>query len=254
VIAARDDILAFCDELLEIERFDDYGPNGLQVPGVREVEVVATGVTANLEFLQGAVGAGAQLALVHHGLFFGDGPQALTEQSAERLRVVLGARMSVAAYHLPLDAHHEIGNNALLCARLGFELDEREFGLAKGAPIGVVGRSEKGILARELFASVERELGRAPLVFDAGPDEVRTIGIVTGGGARNLAEAAAMGLDAFLTGEPAEHVMGDAREAGVHFIAAGHYATETSGIRALGARVADRFAVEHRFIDVPNPI
>ena len=253
-MAPRDDIIAFCDELLEIARFDDYGPNGLQVPGSREVGAVATGVTANLEFLRAVADSGAKLALVHHGLFFGDGPQALTEQAAERLRVVLGAHLSVAAYHLPLDAHREIGNNAQLAERLGFELDEREFGYAKGTPIGVVGRSEEGVRAAELFACVERELDREPLVFDAGPETLRTIGIVTGGGARNLTEAAALGLDAFLTGEPSEHVMGEAREAAVHFIAAGHYATETSGIRRLGELVAERFGVEHRFVDVPNPI
>ena len=253
-MASRDEIIAFCDQLLGIERFDDYGPNGLQVPGSAEVSVVASGVTANLEFLRGAVDAGAQLALVHHGLFFGDGPQALTEQAAERLRVVLGAGLSVAAYHLPLDAHPEIGNNALLCERLGFEPDEREFGYAKGTPIGVIGRSADGVSASDLFERVAVELGRAPLVFDAGPELVRTIGIVTGGGARNLAEAAARGLDAFLTGEPAEQAMGEAREAGVHFIAAGHYATETAGVQALGDRLAQRFDVEHRFVDVPNPV
>lgn len=253
-MAARDEIIAFCDELLAADRFDDYGPNGLQVPGAREVERIATGVTANREFLVAAHEAGAQMALVHHGLFFGDAPQALSEAAAERLRVVLGAGISVAAYHLPLDAHPEIGNNALLCRQLGFEPEGRGFGGAKGSPIGVVGRSAEGVPAAELFERVERELDRAPLVFDAGPDTVRAIGVVTGGGSRFLAEAAALGLDAFVTGEPSEQVMGEAREAGIHFIAAGHYATEVAGIRALGDAIAGRFGVEHRFIDIPNPI
>jgi dinuclear metal center YbgI/SA1388 family protein len=253
-VPGRDEIIAFCDDLLDSQRFDDYGPNGLQVPGEREVRRVATGVTANREFLAAAVERGAEMAIVHHGLFFGDGPQALTEQEAERLRVVLTARLSLAAYHLPLDAHAEIGNNAILRDRLGFEPDGREFGFAKGAPVGAVGRSPDGVPATELVARVERLLNREPLVFDAGPETVHTLGIVTGGGARNLAEAAALGLDAFLTGEPAEQVMGEAREAGIHFIAAGHYATETFGVRALGEAVAERFGVEHEFIDVPNPV
>jgi dinuclear metal center YbgI/SA1388 family protein len=251
-VATRDDIVSFCDELLEVSRFDDYGPNGLQVPGAAEVSAVATGVTANLDFLERVVESGAELALVHHGLIFGD-PGPLSETAAERLRVVLGARLSLAAYHLPLDAHPEIGNNAQLCRLLGFEPDGRAFGLAKGSPIGVIGRSE-GVPATELFARVQRELGREPLVFDAGPDTVTTLGVVTGGGARNLPEAAALGLDAFITGEPAEQVMGEAREAGIHFIGAGHYATETSGIQRLGELVAERFGVAHRFIDVPNPV
>jgi dinuclear metal center YbgI/SA1388 family protein len=252
-ITDRDEIIGFCDELLEIGSFEDYGPNGLQVPGRREVARVATGVTANLEFLATAAER-ADLAIVHHGLFFGDGPRALTEQMAARLRVVLGAELSLAAYHLPLDAHPEVGNNALLRGRLGLEADERELGFAKGSAIGTIGRSPGGIAVAELVERVRTVTGREPLVFDAGPDTIRSVGIVTGGGARNLEEAAALGLDAFITGEPAEHVMGDAREAEVHFIAAGHYATETFGVRRLGEIVAERFGVEHEFIDVPNPV
>ncbi len=253
-MASRDEIITFCDELLAIERFDDYGPNGLQVPGAPEVSRIATGVTANREFLAAATESGAELAVVHHGLFFGDAPQGLTEQAAERLRVVLTPRMSLAAYHLPLDAHREVGNNALLCERLGLTPDDTEFGFAKGSAIGVVGRSSDGLAAEELVQRVRAATGREPLVFDAGPATIHTVGIVTGGGSRNIAEAAALGLDAFITGEPSEHVMGDAREAGIHFIAAGHYATETFGVRRLGDLVAERFGVEHDFIDVPNPI
>lgn len=251
-MVARDEIIGFCDGLLDAPSYADYGHNGLQVPGLREVSRIATGVTPNLEFLAAAAER-ADLALVHHGLFFGDGVRALSEQLAGRLRVVLAAELSVAAYHLPLDAHPEIGNNALLCDQLGLDRDKREFGYAKGAPIGVIG-SSPGLPAAELFDRIKVITGREPLVFDAGPDTVRSVGIVTGGAAGNLAEAAALGLDAFVTGEPAEHVMGEAREAGVHFVAAGHYATETFGIRRLGELVADRFGVEHEFIDVPNPV
>jgi dinuclear metal center YbgI/SA1388 family protein len=253
-MADRDEIVGFCDELLEIAAFDDYGPNGLQVPGRTEVSKLATGVTANREFLAGAAESGATLAIVHHGLFFGDHPRALSEQMAERLRVLLAAEVSLAAYHLPLDAHRQVGNNALLCERLGFEQDAAGFAEFKGRTIGVIGRSPEGIEAEELFRRIASLLDREPLIFDCGPERVQRIGVVTGGGAGAIHEAARLRLDAFLTGEPAEHVMGDAQEAGLHFIAAGHYATETLGVRRLGELLAERFGLEQEFIDVPNPI
>jgi dinuclear metal center YbgI/SA1388 family protein len=253
-VAARDEIIAFCDELLEIDSFEDYGPNGLQVPGADEVALIATGVTANRDFLAAAVEAGAGLAIAHHGLFFGDGPRALTPQLAERLRIVLEAHTSVAGYHLPLDAHPEIGNNALLCERLGLEQDGRPFAAVKGRPIGVIGRAPQALSAGELANRVGELLGREPLLFDDGPAAIETVGIVSGGGASTIQEAVELRLDAFLTGEPAEHVMGDAREGRIHFLAAGHYATETFGVQRLGELAAERFGVEHRFIDVPNPV
>jgi dinuclear metal center YbgI/SA1388 family protein len=253
-VAGRDDVLSFCDELLEIERFEDYGPNGLQVPGRGEVAMVATGVTPNLDFLTAGVEAGADLMITHHGLFFGDRAGGLSEQLAGRLRVLLAAGVSLAAYHLPLDAHREIGNNALLCRELGLDPDPVDFGFVKGSPVGVVGVSAEGLPAAELARRVSSLYGRDPLHFDSGPETVRRVGIVTGAASSALAEAAGARLDAFVTGEPAEHAMGDAREAGVHFIAAGHYATERSGVRRLGGMLAERFGIEHRFIDVPNPV
>lgn len=251
-MATRDEIVSHCDELLAIDEFTDYGPNGLQVPGASEVSSIATGVSANLATLRGAVGAGAQLILTHHGLFWEFHPRALTPQMAERLRTLLDADASLASYHLPLDAHPEIGNNALLCERLGFERSE-PFGEAKGASIGFVGRADPVPIA-ELTSRVAELLGPDPLVQGEGPDAVAAIGIVSGAGADAVHEAAALGLDALLTGEPAEHAMADAAEGGLHLIAAGHYATETLGIRRLGELVADRFGVEHVFVDVPNPV
>jgi dinuclear metal center YbgI/SA1388 family protein len=252
-VASRDEIVSFCDELLEVERFDDYGPNGLQVPGVDEVTRIATGVTASLDFLEQAVDSGSQLALTHHGLFFGDGSRALSEQLAARLRVALSARLSVAGYHLPLDAHPEIGNNALLCQALGLK-PQRPFAEVKGRPIGLVAETAGGLGVEELVSRTGALLDREPLVFAAGPERIATVGVVTGAGAGALGEAAELHLDAFITGEPAEHAMADAIEAGIHFLAAGHYATETFGIRRLGDLVASRFDVSHEFIDVPNPI
>jgi dinuclear metal center YbgI/SA1388 family protein len=251
--AARDEIVSFCDELLDVPAFDDYGPNGLQVPGAGSVSVVATAVSANLATLRGASEAGAELILTHHGLFWEFLPRALTPQMAARLRLLLEGETSLAAYHLPLDAHPDLGNNSLLCRELGLEPSE-PFGEARGRPIGFVGRSAEGIPASDLFATIAVALGREPLVQGAGPQVVRSAGVVTGAGAGTIGEAVRLGLDALITGEPAEHAMADAAEGGLHFVAAGHYATETLGIRRLGDLVAERFDVHHEFIDVPNPV
>ncbi len=253
-MADRDEIIAFCDELLEIERFSDLGPNGLQVPGGAEVTKVVSGVSAHLELLERAAAGGAELVIAHHGLFWEFHPRALSEQMAARLRVALGAGLSLAGYHLPLDAHREIGNNVLLARALGFEPAPDRFAEVRGEPIGVVARAEAGVGAPELFARVAELLGREPFVFDAGPELIESIGIVSGAAAGSIHEAIGAGLDAFMTGEPAEHAMADAREGAIHFLAAGHYATETLGIRRLGELIAERFGVEHEFIDVPNPV
>jgi dinuclear metal center YbgI/SA1388 family protein len=253
-MAGRDEIVAFCDQLLDNGSWGDYGPNGLQVPGRSEVSKVVSGVSAHRELLERAVEAAAQLVLVHHGLFWDSQPRALSEQMARRLRIAFDGELSVAAYHLPLDAHREIGNNALLCDLLGFDLDPRQFAEIKGRPIGAVGRSDGGIEPPELIRRVAATCDREPLVFDFGPETVRSIGIVSGAGASEIHAAVELGLDAFLTGEPAEHAMADAREGGLHFIAAGHYATETLGIRRLGELVAERFSTQHEFIEVPNPV
>jgi dinuclear metal center YbgI/SA1388 family protein len=252
-MADRNDVIAFCDALLEIERFTDYGPNGLQVPGAREVDKVVSGVSANLELIERSVDAGADLLIAHHGLFWDFHPRALSEQMAARLRIALGAGLNVAGYHLPLDAHPEIGNNALLCAALGFDR-AGTFAEAKGAPIGVVGRREDAVPIEEMLETVAALLARDPQLLGDGPERVGTVAVVTGGGASYVHEAIALGADALITGEPAEHVTADAREGGIHFIAAGHHATETLGIRRLGEEIAARFGVEHEFIEVPNPI
>ena len=248
------DLIADLDALLEPSAYRDYGPNGLQVPGCADVTRVATGVTAHRELIERAIDADAQLLLVHHGLFWHFHPTGLTPALAARLRLLFRHDLNLAAYHLPLDGHESVGNNALLAEGLGCARHE-PFGEPRGRPIGRLGRFDsEGIDAETLFARVRELTGREPLVFDAGPSRVRSIGIVSGGAAKSLPDAVALGLDAFLTGEPAENVMGDAREAGVHFIAAGHHATETFGIRALGDRLAARFGIDHLFIDVPNPI
>jgi dinuclear metal center YbgI/SA1388 family protein len=248
----RDEIIAFLDELLDSPGWPDYGPNGLQVPGAEDVQTVVTGVSAHLELFQQAASAGAQMVLCHHGLFWGS-TDLITPQLKGRLKTLFDADMSLAAYHLPLDAHPEVGNNALICEALGFQRGE-PFSVHQGRPIGWVGRSVEGVPATELLDRCRGAFGQEPLVFASGPDRVRTIGIVSGGAAGSIAEAVELGLDAFLTGEPTEPVMASAREGGIHFIAGGHYATETFGVRRLGELLAERFGVEHRFIEVRNPV
>ena len=252
-MAALQEILGFLDELLEPSGFEDHGPNGLQVPGAEEVRLVVTGVSAHQELFDRATGAGAQLVLCHHGIFWNGQPRGLTRPMRRRLETLFAADASLAAYHLPLDAHPEVGNNALICEELGLEQGE-PFGRHRGRPIGYVGRSAQGVPFDELIERCRGAFGRDPLVWEAGPATVHSVGIVSGGGGSSLSEAIELGLDAFLTGEPEEPAMADAREAGVHFIAAGHYATETFGIRRLGELLAERFGVEHRFVEVPNPV
>ena len=248
-MTALDDLRDDLDALLDPASFDDYGPNGVQVPGPADVRRVVTGVSAQRALIEKAIELDAQLVLCHHGLFWNSHPTGLTRVLAERLRLLFRHDVALAAYHLPLDAHPEVGNNAILARELGCDAHDAFAG------IGRLGRLPgDGMPARELVARVRRVTDREPLVFDAGPPTVRTIAIVSGAGAKLLPQAVAAGADAFLTGEPAEHVMADAREAGIHFIAAGHYATETFGVRALGDRLAERFGVEHVFVDIPNPI
>jgi dinuclear metal center YbgI/SA1388 family protein len=253
-MARRDDLIAHLDALLEPGAFRDLGPNGLQVPGCDAVERVVTGVTASRALIEVAVEREAQLVLVHHGLFWDFQPTGLSRILAERLRLLFRHDVNLAAYHLPLDGHPSVGNNALLAERLGCS-SHVPFGEGFGRPIGrAASFADGGIDAAELFRRVADVCDREPLVFDAGPARVTRVGIVSGSAAKSLPEAIAAGFDAFLTGEPAEHVMADAREAGIHFIAAGHYATETFGIRALGDRLSRSFGIDHVFVDVPNPI
>lgn len=252
-MAQLNDVISFLDTLLEAADFPDYGPNGLQVPGPEEVKIVATGVSAHLDLFERAAEAGAQLVIAHHGLFWDFHPRSLSPTLKRRLRVLFDNDIALAGYHLPLDAHPEVGNNALICAALGLERVE-PFGQHRGRSVGFVGRSADGIGFDELRRRCARVFGQEPFTWDGGSDVVHSVGIVSGAAASSFGEAIAMGLDAFLTGEPAEHVMADAVESRTHFIAAGHYATETFGVRRLGELVAERFGVEHRFIAVPNPI
>ncbi len=252
-MASRDSIVARLDQLLDAQGFDDYTPNGLQVPGAEHVTTLVTGVSPGVELFERAAAIGAQMVVCHHGLLGDFHPDVITPLLQRRIKVLFDADMSLATYHLPLDAHAEVGNNALICEALGLERGE-PFAEHKGRPIGLVGRSPDGVRFPELLERCAAAFGQEPFAWDSGPELVHSVGVVSGGAAGDFTQAIAAGLDAFLTGEPAEHVMADARENGVHFIAGGHYATETLGVRRLGELVADRFGVEQRFVAIPNPI
>jgi dinuclear metal center YbgI/SA1388 family protein len=247
-------ILAYLEDLLSPASFSDYGPNGLQVPGPERIETVVSGVSASAELFERAAEHDADLVLVHHGIFWDRAPLALTPSSKRRLQLLFDNDMALAAYHLPLDGHPEVGNNALIADGLG--CTQREpFAIHKGMPIGVAGRfAGNGISAGELVSRVRELTDREPLAFLAGPERVRCVGIVSGAGADYLAEAVAAGYDAFITGEPTERVMTQAQEDNIHFLAAGHYATETFGVRRLGDLLAQQFGIRHQFVEVSNPI
>src|SRR5688572_16681015 len=192
----RDELIAFMDDLLESPGRPDYGPNGLQVPGADQVELVVTGVSAHRELFEQAAAAGAQMVLCHHGIFWGETAGPVTPQLKARLKLLFDSDMTLAAYHLPLDAHPEIGNNALICQGLGLER-EAAFGEAKGAPIGWIGRAPESLALPELVERSTSLFGSPPLVFDSGPAEITRVGVVSGGGSSSLGEAIALGLDAF---------------------------------------------------------
>ncbi len=251
------EIIGFCDELLDARSFEDYGPNGLQVPGRAEIGKVATGVSAHLELIERSIGADADLLIAHHGLFWEFHPRSLSEPMATRLRTTLESDLNVAGYHLPLDAHPEVGNNALLRDGLGLEPVAGEagrFGAARGRAIGVIGRFPDPLTPGELERRVAELLQREPLRLGAGPERIERVGLLSGAGAPYLGEAIGLGLDALVSGEPAEHVTAEAREGSIHYFAAGHHATERLGVQRLGELIAERFGVAHEFIEVPNPI
>ncbi|MDQ3890292.1 MAG: Nif3-like dinuclear metal center hexameric protein [Actinomycetota bacterium] len=247
-MAARDEILAFADALLDIASYPDYGPIGLQVAGSHEVRRIACGVSASRELFERSAASGAELVIVHHGLFWDRDSRVVAPVMRERLHALFDAEITLAAYHLALDAHPEIGNNAFLAQALGVER-ERRF-----AAVGFGGALANPASLPDFAERVQDVLGRIPLVFPYGPERIERVAICSGGAAREIDEAIAGGYDCFLTGEAAEPTKHVAKEARIHFVAGGHYATETSGVQALSARLADEFGLEWEFIDLPNPV
>jgi dinuclear metal center YbgI/SA1388 family protein len=247
-VARRDEILAYADDLLDVASFPEYGPAGAQVLGADEVTKVVCGVSSSRELFERAAAAGAQLVLVHHGIFWSNEPRVVDARMRGRLEALFAANLTLAAYHLPLDAHPELGNNAELARRLGVEA-ERPF-----AGIGLGGRLPEPVAVDEFVGRVRTVLDRDPLVFAGGPEQVARVAISSGGAGRHLIEAAHEGYDLFLTGEPDEPGLHTALELGIHFVAGGHYATERFGVQALAERLAERFGLEWEFVDLPNPV
>ena len=246
-MADRDQVETCLQALLQPQTFKDYGPNGLQVEGGREVRHIASGVTASLAFIDAAIAAGADTLLVHHGLFWRGQDGRLTGWLAARVRRLMAAGVNLFAYHLPLDAHAELGNNAQLGLRLGLLADAR-FG---EQALGFVGPTDLGLA--DLVDRARAQLGREPLLVPGDGRPLRRVAWCTGGAQGYFEDAIAAGADAFLTGEISEPQAHLARETGVAFIACGHHATERYGAPAVAAHVAAQFGLQHQFIEVENP-
>ena len=246
----RDELARVLDGLLEPSRFKDYCPNGLQVEGRPHIRLVASGVSANLEFLRAAQTQGADAVLVHHGYFWRDEDMRITGNRRARIGFLLETGINLFAYHLPLDAHMELGNNAQLALRL----DLVESGRTGEQGLLCFGEPRVPLTLAEFAGRVERTLGRPPLAIGA-PDRVLSrMAWCTGGAQGYFNEAIRLGVDAFVTGEISEQHVHLAHETGVAFIAAGHHATERYGVQAVGDHLAARFGLEHCFIDIPNPV
>lgn len=248
----RQALVTYLDQYLD-NRGRDYGPNGLQVEGKDEIRKVVTGVSACEELFVRAREAGADAVLVHHGLFWDGMPRTLVGFQYRRVAALIKSDINLIAYHLPLDRHPELGNNALAGRAFGLS-DLEPFGSYDGLPIGFKGRFAEPIAVAELVSRCRKIYDQEPLAFLSGPDPVRSLGIISGGAQRDVYGAIDEGLDAYITGEVSEWVMNVAREAHITYLAAGHYATERLGIRALGEHLAEKFGIAAEFIDVPNPV
>jgi dinuclear metal center YbgI/SA1388 family protein len=252
-VVSLQELVDYCDRLLGVDAFQDYCPNGLQVEGREQVGRVVSGVTASQALIDTAVERGADLVLVHHGFFWkGEDPR-ITGMKRRRLAKLLAGQLSLLAYHLPLDAHPELGNNAQLARRLGLS-EQGRFGAAGGPDLACFGTLETALSVAELTARIGDALGRQPQCIAGGTRTIRSVGWCTGAAQSYLEEAARRGLDAFISGEISEPTVHIAREYAIHYFAAGHHATERYGVQALGEHLAARFAIEHTFIDIDNPV
>ncbi|HEX8995744.1 MAG TPA: Nif3-like dinuclear metal center hexameric protein [Ktedonobacterales bacterium] len=252
--AQRDEIVRFLDEYLSVAKFRDICPNGMQVIGKGEVRRVALGVSAHLELIERAAQANADMLICHHGLFTDRDPRPILERQKRRLKALFDADMTLLGYHLPLDAHPEIGNNALWLRHLGFTIESLDFGMYQGQAIGAIGAREEPLSLERLVGQVAEIAGAAPRVYAYGPAQVRRLAVATGAAPGSLTEAVERGCDAYLTGETAEGTQAIAREERANFIGAGHYNTERLGVQALGDLLRERFGVETFFIEVANDV
>lgn len=251
-MVALEELVSYTSTLLNSAAFQDYCPNGLQVEGRGEVRRLVSGVTASQALVDAAVAAGADALLVHHGYFWKGEDPCVTGMKRRRIARLLAADMSLLAYHLPLDTHPEFGNNAQLAQVLGFPI-EGWFGDGRGPAIACHGTLPQPLPGAACAAHIAARLGRAPQFIAGGDHLIRRIGWCTGAAQSYIEAAAALGLDAFVSGELSEPTVHVARECGIHYFAVGHHATERYGARALGEHLAQRFGLEHLFLDLDSP-
>ncbi|HID81831.1 MAG TPA: Nif3-like dinuclear metal center hexameric protein [Thiotrichales bacterium] len=243
-------IVEYANELLKINQFKDYCPNGLQVEGRAQVKKIISGVTACQALIDAATQEQADVLLVHHGYFWRSEDASITGIKLRRIKALLDNSLSLLAYHLPLDAHVELGNNVSLAARLGFQTE----GVLTSELIGNYGSLAQPLDADGLASRISTALGREPLVIPAGPEKIQRIGWCTGAAQNYIDQAIRLELDAYISGEISEQTVHQAREAGIHYFAAGHHATERYGVQSLGEHLAQHFDVSHQFIDIDNPV
>lgn len=246
----RDNLETYLASMLDINRFRDYCPNGLQVEGKLEIESLVTGVTASRALIEAAIEAEADAILVHHGYFWRNEDPRMIGMKYQRMKLLVQNGINLFAYHLPLDAHAELGNNAQLASVLRLEADgrfgENELGWMGAAPgIDTIG---------QLAARIETALGRAPLIIGDPNQAVGRLAWCTGAAQGFLADAAAAGANTYLSGEISEPTVHAARESGVAYISCGHHATERYGVIALGNHLASEFGIAHQFIEIANPV
>ena len=246
-------LVSLVDTELQSRHFRDYCPNGLQVEGRSPVHRIMTGVTACEALIDEAIAWQADAIVVHHGFFWKNESPRVTGAKKRRLQKLLQHDISLLAWHLPLDAHPQLGNNAALARALGLEvtgpLDPEET-----RPVGNIGRLAAPVTARVLADKIRTVLGREPLLIEGGDHPIETLGWCTGGAQGFIAKAVAAGVDAYISGEVSESTVHSAREEGLHYFAAGHHATERGGVMALGQWLADHHGFECRFVDIPNPV
>ncbi len=246
----REALMEYLDGILSSAQFRDYCPNGLQVEGREDVRRIVAGVTASQALLDAAVARGADTVLVHHGYFWKGEDGRVTGIRRRRLGTLLNHDINLIAYHLPLDAHPELGNNAQLASRLGW-LPEGRFGEQQ---IAWHGRLPESRTAGELAGDLAGLLGRAPMLVGNAARPVKRIGWCSGGAQGYFEQAIALGLDAYVSGEISEQTVHLARESGVAYLACGHHATERFGAQALAAHLAEKFAIDCEFVDIDNPV
>lgn len=252
-MAQLHELLDYTHRLLDVERFSDHCPNGLQVAGRADVTHLVSGVTASMALLEAAVDHGAQAVLVHHGYFWKGEDPCVIGMKRRRLHCLLTNDISLIAYHLPLDAHPALGNNAQLAGRLGITVQGR-LGQAGAALIGMFGELQHTVTGAELTRHIAQKLNRQPLHIPGRARRIKRIGWCTGAAQGYIHDAVALGLDAYISGEASEQTVHEARENGIHFFGAGHHATERYGVHALGDHLAQQFDITHRFIDIDNPV